>query len=400
MESGRWRELFFLLPPTLYLPHSPLSLSMDFASAISLIEKSSHIGILLPHSPDHDCIVSAEVIMQYLADRHKHIGLVIPIEAEYVSHVSDAKTLAANPLLTREFIITLDTSQSPVSQLRYDNKENHIDIILSPKNLPLNKEHFSFHEGNVQCDCIISIGVPDIESIDTQHLHASPSFFSQTPIIAIDNSSHHKRYGKTNLVDSSFSSIAEIAYLFLTQFPDYLISSSHATLLLSGILHRTNGFRTSGSNPQTLLSGHQLIQNGADYETAYSLSQRMHTPPSLVPLIGRAMARSKIDIQKNIVWSIITKEDFLATNRSPADVSPLLAHLEKEFSVMRVRTLLWQDINDMRVYVRLGGLPEILERVKQNTGGEFRSPYLQIPDNFASFIDAENAISSLLEQVL
>lgn len=399
MESGRWRELFFLLPSTLYLPHSPLSLSMDFASAISLIERNNHVGMLLPQSPDHDCVVSAEVIMQYLADRRKHIGLIAPIEAEYISRLPDAKALAVAPLLTREFIVSLDTSQSPVSQLRYDNKEKHIDIILSPKHSPISKEHISFREGNVQCDCIITIGIPDIESIDMQHTAINPSFFSETPIIAIDNSSSHKRYGEINLVDPFFSSIAEITYRFLVQFPDYSISHPHATLLLSGILHRTNGFRTSGNNPQTLLSGHELIQSGADYETAYSLSQS-HTPPSLMPLVGRALARSKTDTKKGIVWSLITKEDFLATGRSAVDISPVMAHLEKEFPSVPLRALLWQEINDARVYARLAGLPELLERVKQNAGGEFRSPYLQITDSFTSFIDAENAINSLLEQVL
>lgn len=353
----------------------------------------------MPQAPDHDCVVSAEVIMQHLTDTHKHIGLVTPIEAEYISRLPQGTSLSTAHLLTREFIVSIDTSQSPISQLRYDNKEKQIDIILSPKDSPLNKEHFSFREGNMQCDCIIAIGVPDIESIDTGRLHISPSFFSETPIIAVDNSSSHKRYGEVNLVDPSLCSIAEITHRFLGQFSGYSLSGPHATLLLSGILYRTNRFRTSGNNPQTLLSGHELIQKGADYEAAYSLSQPQ-TPPSLMPLVGRAMARSKTDTDNNILWSVVTKEDFLTTGRSPADVSKLMAHLEKEFPAVAVQVLLWQDMGDNRMYARMGGIPAILERVKQNAGGEFRSPYLQIPHSFESFAQAQSAVNLLLEQVL
>ncbi len=387
---------------------------MDATPAIQLIEKSKHIGLVLPADINHDVRVSAEVLVQFLTSRNIYVGIVTPFRPlDTAAHPDKSRqdlnstdplsdtalpSLASLKPLTKESIISLDTRTAPISQLRYENANDRVDIILSPSSSAVIKDHISFREGDIQCDCIITLGIPDIEQIDTSAADISPSFFSETPIIALDISEKHKNYAEIALLDSSLASLSELIYRFLASFPNHTIPAQSATLLLSGILHRTEGF-TVITNANTLLSGHELIRIGAHYETAHAIS-RISTPFSLMPLIGRALARSKKDAQKNILWSSITQDDFLATHRTPEDAPDVLKRIKKEFSHARACVLLWQDINTKKIHAHIAADVPILTLLCQRTNGEFKDIYTELTDTYDSFPDAERVVTTLLDTVL
>lgn len=387
---------------------------MDTTPAIQLIEKSKHIGLVLPASPHHDVLVSAEALVQFLVSRNIYVGIVTPLRPlNTVTHPGESKqdlnaidplsdavlpSLASLKPLTKESIISLDTHTAPISQLRYENANDRVDIILSPSSSAVTKDHISFREGNIQCDCMITLGVPDIEQIDTSVTDISPSFFSETPIIALDISEKHKNYAEITLADSSLASLSELVYHFLASFPNHTIPAESATLLLSGILHRTEGF-TVITNANTLLSAHELIRMGANYEAAHAMS-RISTPFSLMPLIGRALARSKIDTQKGIVWSLITQDDFLATHRVPADMPDILKRIKKEFPQARACILLWQDTDIKKIHAYVATDALMLTLLRQRINGEFKDTHTELTELYDSFPDAERAVLTLLETVL
>ena len=381
---------------------------MDFSPAIQLIEKSKHIGLVLPQAPNHDVLVSAEVLVHLLLLRSIYIGIITPFQGPYaargflplVRYQRDTSfsALASLAPLTREFIISLDTSAAPISQLRYENESKRVNIILSPSSSAPLQDNLSFREGRMQCDCIITLGVREIEEIDMAKLDIDPSLFSETPIITMDISSSHKQYGEINLIDASLPSLAELMYRFLAAVPDHKISSESATLLLSGILNRTDGF-TVLTNANTLLSSHELIQSGADFEAAHALS-RTQAPVSLMSLIGRALARSKMDNEKNIVWSSLTRDDFLATNRTPADARDVLSRIEKEFPGQSAYVLLWQDPITQKIHARITSNAMLLHALQDKTDAELEHAHAQMAETYYSFPDAEKSIGALLASAL
>ena len=367
---------------------------MDFSSAIQLVEKSKHVGLVLPPNPNHDALASAEVLAQFFSARNIYVGIITPLQNTNKSF----PTLAALSPLTKEFIISLNTSGAPVSQLRYENTDNHINIILSPSSHSVLQDHIAFREGDTQCDCIITLGVSDIEQIDATRADSDPLLFSKTPIIAMDISPSHKQYGEINLVDPSLASLSELAYGFLAAHANHALGRDSATLLLSGILHRTNGFATL-ANANTLLSSHELVRLGADYETAHALA-RTRTPISLMSLMGRTLARSRMDEDKEIVWSLITADDFIATSRTPADAPDILDRIKKEFPEQHAHVLLWQDPITQHIHTRMTADTAILQALSDKTDGEVERAHLQLSTHYHSFPDAEHSISALLGDVL
>jgi nanoRNase/pAp phosphatase (c-di-AMP/oligoRNAs hydrolase) len=371
---------------------------MDFSPAIQLIEKAKHIGLVLPASPSHDVLASAEVIIRFLASRDIYVGIITRLDLALLKPDTVFPALTSLKPLTKEFIISLNTAAAPISQLRYEHVDNRVDIILSPSSYSILQDSTSFRQGNIQCDCVIALGIDDIKQIDTAILNANPSFFSDIPIITLDISQKHAAYGRINLVDSSLSSLAELTYYFLTSFPHYVIPAENATLLLSGILHHTRNF-TLLANANTLLISHELIGLGANNKTAHDLS-RTSTPFSLMPLIGRALARSRMDERKEVVWSCITQSDFLATGHLPKDTIDVLHRMRKEFPHTRACVLLWQYPDSKEIRVSIAADEELLEDLREKTHGEYSETHAELADTHDSFPHAEYAITALLDSVL
>lgn len=371
--------------------------TMDFSPAIELIDNAKHVGLILPPHPDTDVLASAEVMVRFLASRNIYVGIITQLDHDSLDSNTTLSSLASLKPLTKEFIISLDTAAAPMSQLRYERIDSRVDIILSPSSYSIPQDNISFHQGQIQCDCIIALGIDDIKQIDAAALDINPSLFSEIPIIAIDISLKHAAYGKINLIDPSFSALAELTYRFLSSFPHSAIPHESATLLLSGVLHRTKSF-TILANTDTLLMSHELMGLGAEYKTAHNLS-RDHVPFSLMPLIGRALARSRIDDEKKIVWSCITQNDFLATARLPQDTTRILNRIRKEFPHTRACILLWQYPNSQEIHASLAADTELLERIHEKMRGEYNDTHIEFSDTYDSFLRAENTITALLDGV-
>lgn len=371
---------------------------MDTTPAIKLIEKAKHIGLVLPQHPHHDTLAAAEILVRFLTSRAIYVGMVTKLNLASLTHENTFSTLHSLKTLTKEFIISLNTAQAPISQLRYEHKDGRVDIIISPSSYSILQDHTSFREGNTQCDCIITLGIDDIEQIDATPWDRHSSSFSETPVIAMDISEKHTHYGDVNLVDSTLSSLAELVYRFLASFPDHTISGENATLLLSGILHHTQDFSVL-AHANTLLSSHELIGLGAEYETARILS-RTSLPFSLTPLVGRALARSRMDEQKKIVWSSVTQDDFTLTHCSPQDISGVLDRIKKEFPLARACVLLWQDPDDQIIHIRIAADTRLLELMRKKTQVRFDDVNIELADAYDSFPDAESVALALLDAVL
>jgi len=371
---------------------------MDTTPAIKLIEKARHIGIILPRDPNHDVLAAAEVLVQFLLSRAIYVGAITPLNRASLARVTAFPNLTSLKTLTKEFIISLDTNRAPISQLRYENTDGRIDVIISPSSYSILQDHISFREGNTQCDCIIALAVTDIKKIDTTILNTNSSSFSQTPIIAMDISDKHELYGEVNLVDPTLSSFGELMFRFLTSFPNHVVPNESATLLLSGILHHTKNFSIL-AHANTLLSSHQLIGLGAEYETARTMSHT-HTPFALMPLIGRALARSRMDEQKKIMWSFLTQDDFTLTRALPKNIPDILDHIKKEFRSMRVCVLVWQHPDDQNIHVCIAADTRLLKLLSEKTQGEFNDTHGKLTDTYDSFPDAERATLALLDAVL
>jgi len=371
---------------------------MDTSKALELIGQSEHVGLLLPQNPGLDLLVSAEITSRALEEQGKQVGLLSSLDPSSVLQHTFPR-LSSRSILPREFIVSLDTSSNPISQLRYEKEDGKLHVVFSPKSGPLSQKLVSFKDGKTLCDCVMAFG---IENIEEENAFPDPAFLSETSIINVDNSGKNKLYGEANLVDQEKIALSHIAYEFTSKLTQRPLSPDAATLVLGAILKMSDHFRLPGTTSDTFLVASELTRIGADLVRAQELSreEKEKREINLLQLLGRASVRSRLDGVKNVLWSFLTIEDFEKTGRTPQDLGSVIEHMRKEFPSHSISTLLWQNPEENSVRALLAGNKEILEKIRLGGAGTFRSPHLAITASFPTFKEAEEILGSLLEGVL
>lgn len=372
-----------------------ITLIMDITKAIDLLEKAQTVGIMIPPAPSIDAAASAEVFARTLASRGKTVGLLAPVSSPSLDP-DVFRFIASGSLMPREFIISVDTSSVPLSELRYEKRDSGVDIILSPKSSFFKEGFVSFREGKIRCDAVCAIDIPNVESVRLVR-GVDPAFFTETPIIALGHNAQHE-HGEANLIDPEKSSSAEIIYRFLLEFPECVFDTEEANLLLAGILEQTDGFRSEKAGAETLLVSSELMRCGGTIPDARALARASYPMP-LLQLLGRASVRSKID-EQGVLWSFLTTDDFEKTERTTHDIPFVMDWIRKEFPPSRMHALLWQNPHDAQISAMLSGEHEYLEKVREKRGGSYQSPDLLLDGSYRSFKDAEDDIRALLGEIL
>lgn len=378
---------------------------MDTQKAIDLLEKSEHLAILFSPEQTLDSLAAAEVLTQILTLRHKNVGFLTTVEKReaLVKQPHLFKKIIEAQQLLREFIISIDTLSSPVSQLRYEKEEQKIDVILSPQSSPFKKEAISFQKGKLQCDCIILLGIANPELLTLNSVE--PEFFINTPMLNIDFSTENQKYGEVNLLDEKKSSLSEIVYALISIFSPTALDADRATLLLAGIIDETRSFTAPSTNADALLTASELMRLNARNTEAQELCQD-NLPLSLAQLCGRASVRSKIEDQTEldkdakVLWSFLTAEDYEKTGRATTDIPTVLENLQKTLPASRVLVLLSQQPEEKTISATLTGDPEILEKIRKQETAEFQSPHLLLANTFSTFREAEEYLAPLIKGLL
>lgn len=374
-----------------------MRLTDEAEKARDILSAAEQVAILLPPRPSLDALAAAEAIARALAGQGKYIGFLPSVAAdmppmpEVLRHVSNPR-----PLI-RERIIAIDTSQTPVGQLRYEKHDNEIEIILSPKSGAIREDAFSFKDGKIQCDALIAIAVPDIEEVPVEALGLTPQFFTETPIINISNADGQKEYGEVNLVSQGLASLSELAAVCVKQLDSRALDGDMATLLLAGLIHETSNFA-----PPVRIGAHlaaaDLLEHGADHAAAASLAGA-GMPFSLLQLIARAQVRSKETDDGRVLWSFLTAEDFEKTGRQAKDASRVCEALPRFFPPHETEVLLWQDPGTREIRSLIRAPHPILAALAERTQGTLSNPAFAPAETYLNFLEAEERIAALLREV-
>ena len=366
---------------------------MDIPRAIELIEKTQHIGIIMAPNPDGDSLAAAEVLARSLESQGKTAGFISPLPhleipesvQQFFSHISSSSTLP------KEFVVSIDTSQTPVAQLRYEKLEDRIEIILSPKSSPIQENSVSFRLGKIQCDLLFTMGIIDIH--ETESILGLEPGSSQIPFIPISATDENP----LSLEDTS--SISQHILTLLSQWRPNTLTKEAATLLLSGIINYMETSPLTPLKPDTFTSIAHLIETGGDYARGRTIA---HAGKSfaLLQLFGRASVRSKLASPQGVLWAFLTAEDFEKTGRTPEDIPRVTNHLETEFSPERAVALLWQDHVTKSIRITLSAPEEAIQKIALHIPGTSEHTSIRADAQFESFQDAEQFLAPLLEQVL
>lgn len=148
------------------------------------------------------------------------------------------------------------------------------------------------------------------------------ALLSGRTLVRIDHHLSSGDFGDLNVVDTKISSTSElIAQLFDANGVE--IDQSAATLLLTGIIFDTGGFRYPNASSRTFATASKLIELGANAsEIAREVLE--NRPQRALKLLGRALASLVTEPDGQIAYGEITHRDYNELGVTDADTEGIV----------------------------------------------------------------------------
>lgn len=125
-------------------------------------------------------------------------------------------------------------------------------------------------------------------------------------IANIDHHISNVNFGQYCHVDPQASSTCELIVRVAQQL-NVKLTAEQSTILLSGLMTDTGGFRYSSTSPATLRVAAQLVESGA--ELAWVAEQLyMQQPANQLRLMGELLTNLKLEAGGKLAWMAVTQE--------------------------------------------------------------------------------------------
>jgi len=310
-----------------------------------IIKRKQRILITFAKNFNGDSLASALGLALFLKKLEKNVTLVCdefeaPLKFNFLPLVNEVKSKFK---ISRKFTISLDIANTKVENLSYQIKDEKLEIYINPQEGIFNKENVSFADSEYRYDLIFVLDTPDLESLGKIYEN-NADFFYQTPTINIDHSAENENFGQINLIDLTANSTSEIIFSLLENNLN-ILDEDLATALYTGIVAKTQSFKSNKLTPKTLNIAAQLISAGARRDEIMKNLFRTYSLLSL-KLWGRALARLKEEFGGQLVWTVISREDFIKTATAKEHLQGVVEELMLTLPHVEVIVLIYQDKED------------------------------------------------------
>jgi len=119
---------------------------------------------------------------------------------------------------------------------------------------------------------------------------------------------------------------AEVIFNIYENINRHFIDEDTATLLLAGMIAKTRSFKTGNVTPQSLAVASQLVSLGARREEIIHNFYRTRNIATL-KLWGRALARLRAEESVGLVWTMLTRDDFIHAAAGPHEIEDVISEL-------------------------------------------------------------------------
>lgn len=300
---------------------------------VERIRGAKKVLILTHKNPDGDALGSMSALFLFLKTLGKEVMAVCNDNAPQVlSFLPTVNEIAQNFSGVRDFVISIDTETISADKIMYKIENNHLNIIITPKNGHFDESMISFPSGSFNFDLIIVLDSPDLDRLGAPY-EKNPDAFYETPVINIDHHAGNDFFGQVNLVELNATSTAEILVsvfeaLSTEKTP---FTEDIATCLLTGIITDTGSFQNQNTTPKSLTIAAQMVAAGARREEIVKKIYKTRTLSTL-RLWGRALSNIRDEKDYGFVWSRLTKSDFMEVSASEDESGGVIDELLKTVS--------------------------------------------------------------------
>ena len=176
----------------------------------NFLEKSEEVLILIPENPSGDAVGSAWALYFFLekSGRNPTIAFSNQLPSKY-SFLPKPQRILTELSGARDFILQFDTTFNKIAGVRWEEKDNKLDLHITPEKGTIDPRDFSFILAKFKYDLIVVLDSPDLLKLGKLY-EKNPDLFFEVPVVNIDHRSDNENYGQINLVDVTASSCSEI----------------------------------------------------------------------------------------------------------------------------------------------------------------------------------------------
>ena len=300
---------------------------------LNLIDKSKNILIFTHAKPDCDGLGASLSLYLALKELGKTATVISNDPApENLDFLPAMKIIQNSLAASKDFIITLDLTKTPLNKVKYNLEDNHVNIIVTPKSGMFSKDDVSFTEGNNKYDLIFVLDAGNLEHLGPIYDQNTELFF-ESPVINIDHHTSNTDFGQINLVNPVAASTTEILFDVLKamekKYERKFVTDDIATLLLAGIITDTGSFQHANTSPQSMEVAAELLDLGGRQQEIIKNIYKTKKLTTL-KLWGTVLSKVQVDPLYRMVWSTISKEDLRETgadaNESEGIIDDLLSN--------------------------------------------------------------------------
>lgn len=290
------------------------------------INKSKRVLIITKRDPSGDSLGSMLALYLVLQKMEKDVTVVAHGTPNILyKFLPNFHKVTSQLTSTKDFVISLDISNTKVGEFSYRMENNKLNIYIEPKKGNFVEKDVTASPARPQHDLILALNCPDFAYMGRLY-EENTDFFYETPVINIDHRADNENYGNINLLDLTATSTAEILYQLIKSWEGNLIDEDIATCLLTGIIYDTDSFQNHQTTPRSLQISAELINLGADQQKIVQNLYRTK-PLATLKLWGRLLARIKQDKKFKLVWTLADLVDFQKTDAKPQDLSGIAEEL-------------------------------------------------------------------------
>jgi phosphoesterase RecJ-like protein len=225
----------------------------------------------------------------------------------------------------QKFILTLDVKESGVQELSYDLQDEKLRIFVTPKQGFLTRDAVRTAQTDFKYDLIVVLDSENLAALGGLYENNTELFY-KTPIINIDHQAGNEHFGQVNLVDLTVVSTAEVVFDLLKQLGEEYIDAAVATAILTGLIAQTRSLKSDNIKPHTVATAAKLIGLGAEREKIITNRFRPRSVSAL-KLWGHALTPLQHDSKIGLVWSTITRDDFVRSGATETDLKDIIDEL-------------------------------------------------------------------------
>jgi hypothetical protein len=319
--------------------------------AISFLTRSQRILIVAPDKWHEDEVAGMLALQNVLLESGKEAVAVRPADVpKQLSFLGGAEKLTQDLGEQSDFVISVSTDKAKVDKVKYNMKDDSVDILISPKDGFFSPSDVSFLQSAGKFDVIVTLGLESLEKAG-KVFESNTQLFASTPIVNVSVSAGNDFFGTVNVVDPSRSSVCELLLELIEKTEGLDFNPKIATMLLTGVIARTGSFQEPVTTANAFETAGKLQAMGAEQSEIIEHLFKMKSFATL-KIWGRILSNYEMDPVHRLGWSSIVKADFELAEAKSDEVENMVEELLRHTKGTEMAVLFIEEKNKTLIQVR------------------------------------------------